>query len=76
MNGSALGKWVIVFGLGVIVIGLLIWVASKIGIPFGKLPGDIKIENEKVKFYFPIVTSIIISIILTILINLIFFMRK
>lgn len=39
---------------------------------FGKLPGDIAIHTKRVHFYFPIVTSLIISLLLTIIINIIF----
>jgi hypothetical protein len=77
MESSNFGKWFIYIGLGLIVIGVLIWLGSKMGVSFGKLPGDIHIQKEKFSFYFPIVTSIIASIVLTILINVIFwFLRK
>ncbi|MFZ8934396.1 MAG: DUF2905 family protein, partial [Bacteriovoracaceae bacterium] len=39
-------------------------------LPFGKLPGDISIKTKNISFYFPIVSSIIISIIITIILNL------
>ena len=76
MESSNFGKWFIYIGLGLIVIGVLIWLGSKMGLSFGKLPGDIHVQKEKVSFYFPIVTSIIFSIVLTILINLIFWFLK
>jgi hypothetical protein len=77
MESSSFGKWFIYAGLGLIIIGLLIWLGSKIGISFGKLPGDIHVQKEKFSFYFPIVTSIIVSVVLTLVINLIFwFLRK
>lgn len=60
------GKILIVTGLIFIVVGLAFLFADKI--PFlGKLPGDIYIKKERFTFYFPIATSIIISIILTII---------
>jgi hypothetical protein len=43
-------------------------------LPFGRLPGDIAIEGERGGFYFPIVTMIVISIVLTVLLNL--FLRR
>jgi hypothetical protein len=58
-----------IFGGVVVIIGALLWLGTKIGIPFGNLPGDISVNREKYSFYFPIVTSIVISIILTILLN-------
>jgi uncharacterized membrane protein YkgB len=63
---SALGKMLILLGVFIILIGLLLLVGEKI--PWiGRLPGDIIIRKKNFTFYFPIVTSIIISIILTLL---------
>ena len=76
MESSNFGKWFVYAGIGLIVIGLLIWLGSKLGIAFGKLPGDIHVQKEKFSFYFPIVTSILVSVILTLLINLIFWFLK
>jgi hypothetical protein len=64
-----MGKFLIIVGIFFIVAGLLITYLPKI--PFlGKLPGDITIERENFKFYFPLATSIIISIILTLIVFL------
>ena len=60
------GRILIVLGIILIVIGLALLFADKIPFP-GKLPGDIYIKKERFSFYFPITTSIIISIILTII---------
>jgi len=61
---GALGKMLILLGVLIIVIGFLLLVGEKI--PWiGKLPGDIIIRKEKFSFYFPITTSIIISVLLT-----------
>lgn len=64
------GKWIIVLGVVICIIGIIIYFFySKLNW-LGKLPGDIRIEKENVRFYFPIVTMIIVSIVLTIIINL------
>ena len=64
-----MGKFLIIVGIFFIVAGLLITYLPKV--PFlGKLPGDITIERENFKFYFPLATSIIISIILTLIVFL------
>jgi Protein of unknown function (DUF2905) len=55
--------WLIIFGVVLIAAGLLWPLLQKIGV--GRLPGDIVIERENFRFYFPIVTSLIISVILT-----------
>ncbi|MCX8069853.1 MAG: DUF2905 domain-containing protein, partial [Thermodesulfovibrionales bacterium] len=59
-----LGKLLVIIGIVSVVIGLLLIFSTKI--PFlGKLPGDIMIKKEGFTFYFPIATSILISIILS-----------
>jgi len=61
-----LGKMLILIGVFIIAIGVLLLIGEKI--PWiGKLPGDIIIKKERFTFYFPITTSIVISIILTLL---------
>jgi uncharacterized membrane protein YidH (DUF202 family) len=63
---GALGKILILLGVFIILIGLLLLLGGKI--PWvGRLPGDIIIRKKNFTFYFPIVTSILISIILTLL---------
>lgn len=61
-----MGNFLIVTGLAIVIVGLLIKFLP--GIPL--LPGDIFFRKENFTFYFPIATSIIISIILTLIINL------
>ncbi len=65
----AIGKMFIVLGIILIVVGIAFLFGDKI--PYiGKLPGDIYIKKERFSFYFPITTSIIISITLTILFSI------
>jgi hypothetical protein len=66
---STLGKWVVLLGLGLALVGGVIWLVGKTGLPLGRLPGDIRIERDGFSFYFPLATSILISIGLTILLN-------
>jgi hypothetical protein len=58
-----LGKLVVLIGLGVTAFGLLMM----LGVPFGRLPGDFAVRRGNVSFYFPLATSIIVSILLTLL---------
>jgi hypothetical protein len=70
MEIQHLGKWIIIFGIFLIVIGVLIALAPKI--PYiGRLPGDIYIRRNSLTIYFPIVSSILVSIALTLILNLI-----
>jgi len=63
---GALGKFLILLGIFIILVGLFLLLGEKI--PWvGRLPGDIIIRKKNFTFYFPIVTSIIISIVLTLL---------
>jgi hypothetical protein len=68
---SSFGKIFIIAGAVFIVIGTLLFFAGKI--PFiGKLPGDIVIQKKNFTFYFPLSTSIVISILLSLLLTLFF----
>lgn len=71
-----MAKTLIFLGLGLIALGAIIWLLGLCGINFGKLPGDVSAAKGKVSVYFPITTCIIISIILTILLNLFFWLKK
>ena len=73
---EGLGKILLIAGGVIVVIGLLMIFGQHIPF-FGKLPGDIFIKKDNFSFYFPIVTFLIISIILTVIINLIlYFINK
>lgn len=67
---SEFGKILITFGIILVIVGLMFTVGEKFGI--GRLFGDIYYKKDNFTFYFPITTSIIISIILTILLNIFF----
>ncbi|MER3446488.1 MAG: DUF2905 domain-containing protein [Candidatus Dadabacteria bacterium] len=71
MEIQHIGKLIIILGIFLVVIGVLIVLAPKI--PYiGRLPGDIYINRDGFTIYFPIVSSILISIILTLILNFIF----
>jgi hypothetical protein len=59
-----LGRILIILGLVLVVTGIVITVAGRFT-PIGKLPGDIVVRRNNFTFYFPIVTSILLSIVLT-----------
>jgi hypothetical protein len=72
---EGLGKILLIFGGVIIVVGLLLVFSQNI--PFlGKLPGDIFVKKDNLSFYFPIVTFVIISIVLTIIINVVIYFWK
>jgi Protein of unknown function (DUF2905) len=66
---APIGKSLVLAGIAIIVVGLALWGFSSA--PFvGKLPGDIYVRRGNFTFYFPIATSILLSIIATILLSL------
>lgn len=62
------GKYIIAIGLLIIVIGLIIYFFHDKLHWIGRLPGDIRIEKESFKFFFPITTMILLSLVLTALV--------
>ena len=56
-----MGKLLVLIGLGIAGMGLLVM----LGVPLGRLPGDIAVRRGNFSFYFPLATSIILSILLT-----------
>jgi hypothetical protein len=65
---SQLGKGLIVLGVVLAIVGVLMVVGGKLGL--GRLPGDVSIERPGFSFHFPIATSIVVSLVLTLLVNL------
>lgn len=66
---SQLGRALIGFGLLIAIVGVALVLGSKFGL--GRLPGDVIVERKGFRVYFPIVTSIIISLVLTVVANLV-----
>jgi hypothetical protein len=65
---GTLGRTLLVAGALVALVGLLLVVAERFpGLRIGRLPGDVAIEREKWRFYFPLGTSIVLSIVVTLL---------
>jgi hypothetical protein len=61
-----LGRILIVVGFGIVALGLLVMLAAKLGLPgLGRLPGDLVWRGKNSAVYFPIVTCILLSILLT-----------
>lgn len=70
---TGLGKVLIGIGLGIVVLGVLVLAADRVpGVGtvlswLGKLPGDLSFKRDNVSFYFPITTSLLLSIVLSLL---------
>jgi hypothetical protein len=60
------GRLLVLLGLGITALGVLVM----LGVPFGRLPGDIVVRRGSFSFYFPLATSIILSVLLTLVLSL------
>ncbi|MFZ5888751.1 MAG: DUF2905 domain-containing protein [Chloroflexota bacterium] len=68
---ETIARYLMLGGLLLFLIGGGLYLAAKFGLPLGRLPGDIRIEGENFRFYFPLATSLLISLVLTVVLNLI-----
>ena len=62
-----LGKFLVLIGGIIVVLGLVLLLAGKFNLPIGRLPGDIVYRGKNTTFYFPLATSIILSVILSLI---------
>lgn len=74
MNG--LGRMLVGFGLVFLLLGGLVLLLGKIGLPLGRLPGDIAYRGKNTSFYFPLTSSILISILLSLVFYLLSRFRR
>ena len=61
----------IITGLVLVVIGGIVYLAARTGLPLGRLPGDIRIERDNFTCFFPLATMIVLSFVLTLVLNII-----
>jgi len=65
------GRYVMLGGVLLFLMGGAIFLSARFGFPLGRLPGDIRIEGTNGSFYFPLTSSILVSVVLTIVLNVI-----
>ena len=65
------GKYIMLIGGIIVLIGLVVYFFGDKLHWIGRLPGDIRVERENVRFYFPVTTMILLSLLLTVIVNLI-----
>jgi hypothetical protein len=68
---ASLGRWLVVFGVIIVISGLALILFSRTNIPLGRLPGDVIYRGKHTTFYFPLATSILVSVLLSLLLYLI-----
>jgi hypothetical protein len=71
---TELGRMLIVFGVVLVLVGLFFVLVPRVSLP--RLPGDILIQRDGFTFYFPVVTSIVVSLVLTLLLNALWWARR
>lgn len=71
------GRYMMAGGVFLILLGGGLYATARLGLPLGRLPGDIRVDWAGGSFYFPVTTSVVISLYLTVLLNLLIrFFRK
>jgi uncharacterized protein HemY len=68
---AGLGKYIICFGVFIVVAGIVVYFFGDKLHWIGRLPGDIRVEKENFRFYFPVTTMILASIVISFLIYLV-----
>ena len=68
---SEVGRIIVILGISLIVIGGVVMLLGRAGLPLGRLPGDIVYKGKNTIFYFPLATSILLSIVLSIVMYLV-----
>lgn len=71
-----MGRTLIVLGLGLVAIGVLVLALAKIGLPLGRLPGDLSYRGKAFRFYAPLGTSLLLSIIISLILYLLTRFRR
>lgn len=65
-----LGKTIMIIGLALVIAGAALTLAGKIGLPFGKLPGDITYQRKNVTIFAPLGSMLLLSVIISIILNI------
>ncbi len=68
---NSIARWLVIFGLVLAGVGGLIWLLARAGVPLGRLWGDLRFETGSITCLIPLASSILLSLVLTILLNLI-----
>ena len=64
------------FGIALVIVGAIIMLLGRTGLPLGRLPGDILHRGKNTTFYFPLATSIVLSILLSVILFLVSRFRR
>jgi len=67
---AGIGRLLVFLGIALVVVGGIVMLLDKTGLPIGRLPGDILYRSKNTTFYFPLATCILLSIVLSIIVFL------
>lgn len=73
---ESVGRLLLISGAALFILGLVVILAGRLDLPFGRLPGDIVFQRDNVTVYAPLVSCLVASVILTILLNLVFWLLR
>ena len=71
MDGAQIGRWLMLAGVALVVVGAAVWGLARLNLPLRRLPGDLTFGGGSLRVSIPLATSIVISIVLTIVLNLV-----
>jgi hypothetical protein len=71
-----MGRVLIILGIALVAVGALVILLERTGLPLGRLPGDILYRGKRTTFYFPLATSILLSIVLSLILFLVSRFRR
>jgi hypothetical protein len=71
VDSNSLARWLVIAGAALAGAGVLIWLSGRLGLPLGRLPGDLRFEAGGATCFVPLAASILLSLLLTLILNLI-----
>lgn len=71
MDSGQLGRWLVILGAVLLVLGAVIWGLARFNLPLGRLPGDLTFGGENFRVSIPLASSIVISVVLTVVLNVV-----
>jgi hypothetical protein len=73
---QGLGRWLIYAGVFIVILGLCVLLAEKLGLTLGRLPGDIAWKGKHTSVYFPLATCLLLSVILSLILYVLNHLRR
>jgi uncharacterized membrane protein len=73
---ESIGRLLLISGAGLFALGLILILAGRLSLPFGRLPGDVVFQRDHVTVYAPLVSCLIASVVFTVLLNLVFWLLR